>query len=81
MQTVHSSRHFKIKLKPQIYTIFAKFVLQNLQKIKLYFIALFSFFLYMLEKFITYHINSQVINMVKLAIIYKYMLFTYTSKY
>lgn len=44
MQTVHSSMHFKIKLKPQIYTIFAKFVLQNLQKIKLYFIVLFRFF-------------------------------------
>lgn len=53
MQTVHSSMHFKIKLKPQIYTIFAKFVLQNLQKIKLYFIVLFRFFLYMLGKFIT----------------------------
>lgn len=53
MQTVHSSKHFKIKLKPQICTIFAKFVLQNLQKIKLYFIVLFRVFLYMLEKFIT----------------------------
>lgn len=53
MQTVHSSMHFKIKLNPQIYTIFAKFVLQNLQKIKLYFIVLFRFFLYMLGKFIT----------------------------
>lgn len=36
----------------------------------------------MLEKFITsYKFTSTVINMVKLAIIYKYMLFTYTSKY